>query len=320
MGVGVTSDPTPVESAAGASEEAGSTEPAPKELSLSSDATSRAAASLPASAIFDAHCHWHLDGDSMDRSVALASSLAGAAFTSTEPPDWDAAALAAAEASAASGFSRDSGFGLALGLHPWWAHHHPIDARDAVWLDRLRTELASRPLAIVGEIGLDRVAVPMDARGVKIGEPDYANQTRCFEAQLALAAELGRPVAVHCVRAYGDMGDIFRARQTFPPRVLMHSYGGTAAFLESLTRMKRWGPRFYFGFSSAVNLRSPKTEDVVRAVPADRLLVESDLVSPEKADAELREMIAFVARARGWTVEEAARITRENARRFYGVE
>ena len=100
----------------------------------------------------------------------------------------------------------------------------------------------------------------------------------------------------------------------------MHSYGGTAAFVESLTRMKRWGPRFYFGFSSAVNLRSPKTEDVVRAVPADRLLVESDLVSPEKADAELREMVAFVARARGWTVEEAARITRENARRFYSVE
>ena len=318
VGVGVASDLTPVESASDASGEAASgsgEEPAAADASLS-----LAVASLPASAIFDAHCHWHLDGDSTDRSVALASSLAGAAFTSTEPPDWDAAALAAAEASAASGSPRDSGFGLALGLHPWWAHHHPIDAPDAVWLDRLRAELASRPLAIVGEIGLDRVAVPMDARGVKIGEPDYANQTRCFEAQLALAAELGRPVAVHCVRAYGDMGDIFRARETFPPRVLMHSYGGTVAFLEGLTRMRRWGPRFYFGFSSVVNLRSPKTQDVVRAVPADRLLVESDLVSPENAEAELREMVAFVARARGWTAEEAARITRENARRFYGAE
>ena len=97
---------------------------------------------------------------------------------------------------------------------------------------------------------------------MKIGEPDYANQTRCFEgAARARGGALGRPVAVHCVRAYGDMGDIFRAGQTFPPRVLMHSYGGTAAFLESLTRMKRWGPRFYFGFSSAVNLaaRRPKT-------------------------------------------------------------
>ena len=53
-------------------------------------------------------------------------------------------------------------------------------------------------------------------------------------------------------------------------------------------------------------------------VPADRLLVESDLVSPAEAEAGLREMLAFVAETRGWTLEDAARITRENAERFYG--
>jgi len=42
------------------------------------------------------------------------------------------------------------------------------------------------------------------------GEADYPNQVECFNAQLALAAELERPVAVHCVKAYGDMADIFR--------------------------------------------------------------------------------------------------------------
>ena len=53
-------------------------------------------------------------------------------------------------------------------------------------------------------------------------------------------------------------------------------------------------------------------------MPADRLLVESDLVSPAEAEAGLREMLAFVAETRGWTLEDAARITRENAERFYG--
>jgi TatD DNase family protein len=85
----------------------------------------------------------------------------------------------------------------------------------------------------------------------------------------------------------------------------------------------------YFGFSAVVNLRGgeeaggnsrkePKAAEAIRRVPADRLLVESDLVSPAEAEAGLREMLAFVAETRGWTLEEAARITRENAERFYG--
>lgn len=94
---------------------------------------------------------------------------------------------------------------------------------------------------------------------------------------------------------------------------------GGALYVEGLTRMKRWGTRFYFGFSAVVNMRSPKTAAVIRAVPADRLLLESDLVSPERAEADLRTLLAFVAEAKGWDVDETARITRENAERFYGV-
>ena len=134
---------------------------------------------------------------------------------------------------------------------------------------------------------------------------------------MAIAAEERRPAVVHCVKAYGDAGDAFRARETFPTKVLMHSYGGTAAFAEGLVRMKKWGPRFYFGFSSVVNLRSPKTADVIRAIPADRLVIESDLTSSRGAEDALRAMLAAVAECRGWTPEETARITRENARRFY---
>ena len=280
------------------------------------------ALTLPLGELFDAHCHWHLDGNTSG-TVALARSLSGAAFTSTQPEDWDAAAASAAAAVLATDDAataiRAPGFGLALGLHPWWAHHHPINA-NPTWVDTLRSYLNDLPAAIVGEIGLDRVAVPMDEHGNKTGEPDYQNQLDCFNAQLALAAEMERPIAMHCVKAYGDVGNIFRARETMPPRVLMHSYGGTVGFLEGLIKMKRWGSRFYFGFSAVVNLRSPKTGAVIRAVPADRLVLESDLVSPENAEGDLRTVLAFVAEARGWTVAETARITRENAERFYSTE
>ena len=212
---------------------------------------------------------------------------------------------------------RGEGFGLCLGLHPWWAHHHP-PASDPTWLPDLRRRLERSPRAVVGEIGLDRVAVPMNERGEVCGEPDYPNQVACFESQLSLATELKRPVVVHCVRAYGDVADRFRAADAMPPRVLMHSFGGTRAYMESLTRMKRWGSRFYFGFSAVVNLRSPKTRDVVTACPDDRILLESDLVGVNGAESDLRRVLAFVAECKGWSAEETAGITRENALRFYG--
>lgn len=269
--------------------------------------------------MFDGHCHWHLSGDE-SASVHLAASLAGAAFTSTRPDDWEFAGVCAAQGNQSHvHVASDVGFGLCLGLHPWWAHHHALRTDDA-WVSELRLMLATHPRAVVGEIGLDRVAVPMNELGEALSdEPaDYPNQLRCFETQLALATELRRPAVVHCVKAYGDLADRFRAANAMPPRVLMHSYGGTVGYMESLTRMKRWGGRFYFGFSAVVNLRSPKTADVVRKCPDDRLLLESDLVSVVGAESGLRRMLAFVAECKGWSAEETARITKENALRFYG--
>jgi tRNA A37 threonylcarbamoyladenosine dehydratase/Tat protein secretion system quality control protein TatD with DNase activity len=272
---------------------------------------------VPMKDIFDAHCHWHLDRrpDAGDNSARLAGALAGAAFTSTCPDDWSVAERFA-EHSSNEG---DGYYCVALGLHPWWAHRFPPPADGGGWPAELRERLISRPRAVVGEIGLDRVAVPLDeVTGERTGEPvDYANQLKCFTAQMDIASELRRPAVVHCVKAYGDAGDAFRARSTFPPKILMHSYGGTAAFLEGLVRMKKWGPRFYFGFSSVVNLRSPKTRDVIRSVPADRLVIESDLTSSRGAEEALRAMLAAVAECRGWTPEETTRVTRENALRFY---
>ena len=97
----------------------------------------------------------------------------------------------------------------------------------------------------------------------------------------------------------------------------MHSFGGSEDFMKQLTKMKKFGDRFYYGFSSVINLRSPKTQGVIKAVPDDRLLLESDLCDPTCAEDELRTMLAIIADVKGWTVKEAARVTRENAIRFY---
>ena len=264
------------------------------------------ARALDASEMFDAHCHWHLDGD--HASVrALCARLAGAGMMTTRPGDWS---TALAVRTGADGLSVN--VPIAFGVHPWWAHLEK-DGKDA-WLEELRRVLAATPQSVVGEIGLDRVAVPPDA------EPDYENQLDCFTRQLALATELGRPVVVHSVRATKDMTDAFRLAEDLPPRIFMHSFGGSEDFMKQLIKMRKVGDRFYFGFSSVINLRSPKTQGVIKAVPDDRLLLESDLCDPSEAEDELRTMLAIIADVKGWSVNEAARITRENAERFFATE
>jgi tRNA A37 threonylcarbamoyladenosine dehydratase/Tat protein secretion system quality control protein TatD with DNase activity len=257
-------------------------------------ASLEAARALDSVEMFDAHCHWHLDGE-RKAIRKLCAKLAGAAMTTTRPGDWGAA-----QAVREGDDGLNVNVPIALGVHPWWAHLEKEGKDD--WMRELRLNIESTPNSVVGEIGLDKVATPPDG-----SQPDYENQLDCFKRQLALATDVRRPVVVHSVKATGDMMDIFRNSAELPPRIFMHSFGGSEDFMKQLTKMKKFGDRFYYGFSSVINLRSPKTQGVIKAVPDDRLLLED----------ELRTMLAIIADVKGWTVKEAARVTRENAIRFY---
>jgi len=87
--------------------------------------------------------------------------------------------------------------------------------------------------------------------------------------------------------------------------------------LNSFVKMKRFGSRIFFGFSTFANMRSHKTPDVIRAVPDDKLLLESDLENPHGVADACSSMLRTIADAKGWDMETAARITRENAQQFY---
>jgi len=138
---------------------------------------------------------------------------------------------------------------------------------------------------------------------------------------------------MHCVKAFGEVFDMLRAPTTARAAVpvYLHSFGGKAGMLNSLLKMKPAGPTtarattsgelLYFGFSAAVNLRSPKTRKLLAEIPPARLLLESDLEGPPAAvEAGLAEMLRVVAEVKGWSLEEAARITAENAHRFYALD
>ena len=66
-----------------------------------------------------------------------------------------------------------------------------------------------------------------------------------------------------------------------PPRVMLHSYGGSADMLRAFLKLPTVGGRFYFSFSHVINADKEKHAPAkllerLRAVPDDRLLLESD--------------------------------------------
>ena len=253
--------------------------------------------------IFDAHCHWHLHSDDSEIE-ALGKEVYKMALTCTQPSDWQKALM----------ISKTLNYPIALGAHPWWIHENK--STFYAWIEELETLASATPLSIIGEIGLDKIAVPLDG----VTPPDYPFQLEAFTKQLELARKLNKPIAVHCVKATSDIQSALFESKQMPRAVLLHSYSGSSEWMRQLVGMKQnKGEHVYFGFSSVVNLRGwKKTLENIRKCPDDRIVVESDLVSCENVENELRKIVAFIAKAKGWSVKETARITRENADRLYG--
>jgi Tat protein secretion system quality control protein TatD with DNase activity len=252
---------------------------------------------------WDAHNHLQLSRKDAEVRELVEAHQMTVSLMGTQPADW---AHARALAQQLPRQIRPS-----YGLHPWWAHEHPPPAPGSGWMHALQTALEEDPRACLGEIGLDGQWVPPGLEAVQ-----YEQQVAAFREQLQLAVLLRRPVSVHCVKAYGDMFDTLRTSAELPPAVYMHSWGGKLGMLQSYVKMKKFGDRFYFGFSAMANLRDTcrKTSAVIAAVPDDRLLLESDLEEPGHVVGALERMLQVIAEAKGWSVEEAAAITQQNAK------
>lgn len=157
------------------------------------------------------------------------------------------------------------------GLHPW-----DVAGRSPAWFETLRRRLVAEPHAAVGEIGIDRwILEETRTDYFPPGSPPpapLAEQTECFLAQLALAVELDRPASIHCLQAWGQLAELLRAHPLPRRGFLLHAYGGPAEMVPGFAQLGA-----YFSFNGAF-LAAKKTRQhaAFRAVPVDRLLVETD--------------------------------------------
>ena len=154
--------------------------------------------------------------------------------------------------------------------------------------------MLAHPKAVaVGETGLDGVR--------QFATP--AEQRALFDAQLALADELALPIVIHSREAEQATAD---ALAPFEGTVILHCFSSPALLPVALERA------YYVSFAG--NATYPKAWDLreaAAAVPADRILVETDTpyLAPQPVrgrpnePAQLVHTIAALAEARGETPE-----------------
>jgi TatD DNase family protein len=187
-----------------------------------------------------------------------------------------------------------------LGIHP-----HQAGEADATQLARL-VELD--PVA-VGETGLDyyRDYAPRDA------------QRQLFQAHLAAAEELRKPVVIHCRAADHDVA---RALGDFGGTVVLHCFSSPGLLQPALDR------GYYVSFAG--NVTYPNAYDVrsaARAVPLDRLLAETDspYLAPQarrgrpNEPANVVHTVAALAEIRDEDADELAVQIDRNANAAFGL-
>ena len=201
------------------------------------------------------------------------------------------------------------GLSASAGVHPHEARTWSPEAER-----RVRALLADPAVVAVGETGLD----------YHYEHSSRDAQRRAFEAQLALALELGRPAVVHAREADDDMAAILAAwgKAGRAPPVVLHSFSSGLKVFEAGMAIGA-----YFSFSGMITFKNWAPAYRLTAIPPDRILVETDApyLAPvphrgrRNEPAYVPEVAAALARARGESFEDLARRTTANAGRVFGA-
>ena len=259
----------------------------------------------------DTHCHLYDEAFDADRDQALQRALDAGVSTlllpdidSTSTPHLDAFLQAHPDCCRPM-----------AGLHPTsvkedykqeLAHVH-----DRLFhLSPLTSHLS--PFIAVGEIGMDLY-----------WDRTYEEQQRLvLKTQMRWAEELDLPVCLHIRKAHNEVFGLLRDLNRSRYRGVMHCFGGS---VQEAHRAVEMG--FYLGIGGVVTFKNATLADVVKAVPLESLLLETDApyLSPiphrgQRNESSYIPLIAQkVADLRGITLDEVAAVTTASARELFSL-
>ena len=196
-----------------------------------------------------------------------------------------------------------------VGVHPEEAF--PMTGADD---DRLAAWAALPKVVAIGEIGLDYYW-EKDSEKREL-------QKRIFIRQLDLARQLHLPVCIHDRDAHGETLAILKTEGR-GIRGVLHCYSGS---METARELLKLG--WYLGIDGPLTFKNAaKLPEIVRALPADRILVETDCPymtpAPFRGKRNEPAFVKYIAQRaaeiRAESPEEFSIKTRQNARDLYGI-
>lgn len=197
---------------------------------------------------------------------------------------------------------------LSCGVHPLNVDEEPFD------FDRLLHYAQDPKVVAIGETGLDYHYSP-ESKPLQIST---------FEQQIEIANKVNKPLIIHTRSARQDTMDMLVAGNAEKCGGVLH------CFTEDWAMAKRaLDIGFYISISGIITFRNAEElRDVVRNIPLDRLLVETD--SPYLAPipyrgkpnqpAYVRETCEYLATLKGVSTEELARITTQNVQNLFKIQ
>jgi TatD DNase family protein len=243
--------------------------------------------------LIDSHCHVNADRFADDAEQVLDTARA-AGVERILVPGWNVASCERALDLA----QRVPWIDIAVGVHP----HDAAKVDDAGWRT-IEGWARSEPVVAIGETGLDydRVFSPI------------SDQLTNLRRNVRLAADLGRPVILHCRSTTGrrDAQDALLAELTAMgrrrPPIVIHSFSGPVDYAQAMLDLGA-----SISFSGLVFRKGEEASAEVAVItPIDRLLVETDspFLAPPGAPKSRNEpayveiTARWVAEHRGATVE-----------------
>lgn len=141
-----------------------------------------------------------------------------------------------------------------VGIHP----HHAGDADDAAF-ERIRHTASLSRVVAIGETGLD----------YHYDNAERGKQRHSFRRHLELAEELDLPIVVHARAADEDVANLIA--EAGWSRGVLHCFSSGPELLQ-LALSLGW----YISFSGMITFPRWEAVDLLRSVPLERLLLETD--------------------------------------------
>lgn len=255
----------------------------------------------------DAHCHLAFAQYDTDRTEVVERLKTEKVWAIGVGCDADSS-RAEAELAAAHG----QGFFTVVG-------QHPSDKREEVFDENIYRELLKNPKVVgIGECGLDYSKESTDH------VVEEKRQHELFEKHISLALDLDKPLMLHCRDAYDEVLEILKpysVKYGSKLRGNVHFFAGTIAQAQAFIDIG-----FTLSFTGVITF-AKAYEEVVRFVPLDRMLSETDapFVAPvpyrgkRNDPVYVKEVVKKIAEIKGEDLETVKKQLVGNAVRLFGL-